>query len=275
MTPKKRMNHLLLSQLLGIKHGLTTNVPDPFQAAVKIVENDKEFDSKDIIPIKEGSHFCLLEGEYCLEISRKNYDKNDFVYIKLEHIGLEMYKQIYRINSNQINGAIKFTSLSRAFLKRQTDTGWGWSLSFLIPLSMFYYTISRRTITPLLYIVCLYMVILIAGITINSFWGFLFLQFISIPICFLGIQKSRLYGAERLKNMQIGSDNYKIIFFPKLKAYTISFIRRFILKTLKENSKHITFDKNTRTSIGKLDSLFLRGSISIEEYKKLKNKILN
>ena len=29
---------------------LKTNVPDQFKAALKIVENDKEFDSKEIIP---------------------------------------------------------------------------------------------------------------------------------------------------------------------------------------------------------------------------------
>ena len=255
---------------------LNKDLPDPFKAACKILQDDKEFDSRATEPIKNKSHFRILEGEYCLEIrNKKGKPENKYLYITQEHLGLEMYKQIYRKELNINLTEIKLTPLSRAFLKRQTDTGWGWSLACLLPFCLIYYSVTRRTIVPFIFVFCFYIFLVIIGFQLNSLLAFIFLAFIFIPLNFFSIQKSRKYGSMRLRNMEQGIDKYKVIFFSKSRQYFPYLIRRFKLLSINSNSKKITFDSDTNKALKKLDSLFLRNSISFEELKILKKKILN
>ena len=97
-----------------------------------------------------------------------------------------------------------------AFKKRQKDTGWGYAVAHIIPFVFIYYSITRRTITPLLYAI-------IGNILIGFSFGTIYktlnpnyieprlkdyartLGYVITPILVKkGIEKSRIYGKSML-----------------------------------------------------------------------------
>ena len=97
-----------------------------------------------------------------------------------------------------------------AFKKRQKDTGWGYAVAHIIPFVFIYYSITRRTITPLLYAI-------IGNILIGFSFGIIYktlnpnyieprlkdyartLGYVITPILVKkGIEKSRIYGKSKL-----------------------------------------------------------------------------
>tara|TARA_Y100001970_G_scaffold291386_1_gene428346 strand:- start:6025 stop:6348 length:324 start_codon:yes stop_codon:yes gene_type:complete len=56
------------------------------------------------------------------------------------------------------------TTKIEGFQNRQKDTGWGYAIAHVIPFVGIYYALTRRTITPLLY-VCL------GNLTIGFIYG--------------------------------------------------------------------------------------------------------
>ena len=97
-----------------------------------------------------------------------------------------------------------------AFKKRQKDTGWGYAVAHIIPFVFIYYSLTRRTITPLLYAI-------IGNLLIGFCFGYIYktlnpnyiktrfedfsrtLGYVITPILAKrGIEKSRIYGKSML-----------------------------------------------------------------------------
>ena len=97
-----------------------------------------------------------------------------------------------------------------AFKKRQKDTGWGYAVAHIIPFVFIYYSITRRTITPLMYAI-------IGNLLIGFSFGYIYktlnpnyieprlkdyartLGYVITPILAKkGIEKSRIYGKSKL-----------------------------------------------------------------------------
>ena len=58
-------------------------------------------------------------------------------------------------NIDSIKNKNKFNALAL----RQKDKGWGYAFAHYIPFVAIYYAISRRTITPILYIISLHFIV--------------------------------------------------------------------------------------------------------------------
>ena len=142
--------------------------------------------------------------------------------------------QIYKQKNNDIinDERDNYEAINRkkndkniAFRRRLKDTGWGYALaSYLIPFIGIYYAISRRTITPFLYVligeIIFYIVLFLLGniaTAISQGLGlFIFgLGYISsfalgIYLVKLGINQSRLYAKSKLKEIGNSSERNKI-----------------------------------------------------------------
>ena len=93
-----------------------------------------------------------------------------------------------------------------AFEKRQLDTDWGYAFAHLLPIVPLYYAITRRTITPGLYILAGTLTIgFIAGLAAEkvtpdvrdaaNIAGILATPFLAK----VGINQAREFGADKLK----------------------------------------------------------------------------
>ena len=93
----------------------------------------------------------------------------------------------------------------RAWIRRQSDTGWGRAFAHLVPLFPFYYACRRNTVTPILHLVVVglvmgFFVALLGPSDDKKSDNFEFLiGIVATPVLAkMGIDRARKYGKLRL-----------------------------------------------------------------------------
>ncbi len=119
----------------------------------------------------------------------------------------------------------------KAFRLRLKDTGWGYSFaSYLIPFVGIYYAVTRKTITPFVFVVVgeliFFVVLFIAGSILMAIseglgsiffaLGYLISFALGIYLVKLGINQSRIYAKSRLRSIEKSSEETENLVDSKL-----------------------------------------------------------